>query len=165
MMKINIACLFVLAAALGCSDDDNSVTPSKECDRYLDCVLVATPGAYVEALRSYGTDSPCWASIATTRQCAKACSAAYTSLAKQVEHQNYAACGGSGPDPDFGVGDGAVDGGGATIDPTKVDILFVIDDSGSMEQEQANLLNNFPKLIDALRSPKLGADGSGNPCS
>jgi hypothetical protein len=47
----------------------------------------------------------------------------------------------------------------------EVDILFVIDDSGSMEQEQANLLNNFPKLVEALRSPKLGADASGKPCN
>lgn len=47
----------------------------------------------------------------------------------------------------------------------EVDILFVIDDSGSMEQEQTNLLRNFPKLIEALRSPKLGADGSGKPCT
>ena len=37
-----------------------------------------------------------------------------------------------------------------------VDILFVIDNSNSMEHEQKNLKANFPKLIDALRSPKLG---------
>ena len=37
-----------------------------------------------------------------------------------------------------------------------VDILFVIDNSNSMEHEQKNLNKNFPKLIDALRSSKLG---------
>jgi hypothetical protein len=37
-----------------------------------------------------------------------------------------------------------------------VDLLFVIDNSGSMEQEQTALQNNFPKLIEALRSKKLG---------
>jgi hypothetical protein len=47
----------------------------------------------------------------------------------------------------------------------EVDILFVIDDSGSMEQEQATLIANFPRLIESLRSPKLGPDGSGKPCS
>ena len=37
-----------------------------------------------------------------------------------------------------------------------VDILFVIDNSGSMESEQKNLAQQFPKLIDALRTNKLG---------
>ncbi len=46
-----------------------------------------------------------------------------------------------------------------------VDILFVIDSSGSMKDEQANLVKNFPRLIEALRSPRLGPDGSGKPCT
>ena len=46
-----------------------------------------------------------------------------------------------------------------------VDILFVVDNSGSMKDEQANLVKNFPRLIEALRSPRLGPDGSGKPCS
>jgi len=33
---------------------------------------------------------------------------------------------------------------------TKVDILFVIDDSGSMQQEQENLVQNFPAFIGVL---------------
>ena len=37
-----------------------------------------------------------------------------------------------------------------------VDILFVVDNSNSMDHEQKNLKQNFPKLIDALRSNKLG---------
>jgi hypothetical protein len=37
-----------------------------------------------------------------------------------------------------------------------VDLLFVIDNSGSMEQNQQNLSRNFPKLIEALRTSKLG---------
>ncbi|MCK5796173.1 MAG: VWA domain-containing protein [Deltaproteobacteria bacterium] len=39
---------------------------------------------------------------------------------------------------------------------TKVDILFVIDNSGSMEQEQKNLATQFPRLIEALRHEQLG---------
>jgi hypothetical protein len=43
--------------------------------------------------------------------------------------------------------------------PTKllkdVDILFVIDNSGAMAQEQRNLSKNFPKFLDALKSSKL----------
>ena len=37
-----------------------------------------------------------------------------------------------------------------------VDLLFVIDNSGSMAEEQKNLVDNFPKLVDALKSTKLG---------
>jgi hypothetical protein len=40
-----------------------------------------------------------------------------------------------------------------------IDILFIIDNSNSMEQEQVNLATNFPKMIEALRSPKLGGAG------
>ncbi|MFH1131222.1 MAG: hypothetical protein V1754_07795, partial [Pseudomonadota bacterium] len=47
-----------------------------------------------------------------------------------------------------------------------VDLLFVIDNSGSMGEEQTNLKNNFPKLIEALRSDKLGnAPKSVKPCT
>jgi hypothetical protein len=37
-----------------------------------------------------------------------------------------------------------------------IDILFVIDNSNSMAEEQQNLSQNFPKLIEALRSQSLG---------
>jgi len=47
-----------------------------------------------------------------------------------------------------------------------VDMLFIVDNSNSMEQEQANLAKQFPSLIEALRSPKLGvADPKGSPCT
>ena len=49
--------------------------------------------------------------------------------------------------------------------PQDIDILFMIDNSNSMEPKQANLASNFPKLIEALRSPKLGPVGPGVPCS
>ena len=38
----------------------------------------------------------------------------------------------------------------------KVDLLFVIDNSAGLQHEQRNLSKNFPRLIDALRSSKLG---------
>jgi hypothetical protein len=37
-----------------------------------------------------------------------------------------------------------------------IDFLFVVDNSNSMAEEQQNLSKNFPKLIEALRSEKLG---------
>ena len=46
-----------------------------------------------------------------------------------------------------------------------VDLLFVIDNSESMKQEQVNLTTNFPRLIEALRSQSLDSDGTGAPCN
>jgi hypothetical protein len=45
----------------------------------------------------------------------------------------------------------------------EVDLLFVIDNSTSMEQEQKNLADQFPLLIEGLRSPKLGGAGCSAP--
>ena len=36
----------------------------------------------------------------------------------------------------------------------KMDIIFVVDDSGSMEQEQSNLATNFPKFVSVLEGFK-----------
>lgn len=44
----------------------------------------------------------------------------------------------------------------ATDTPVKLDLLFMIDDSPSMSEEQANLARNFPRLIDALKKLPAG---------
>jgi len=78
-----------------------------------------------------------------------------------------AACGVSDDDGNLstdGGGNGS-DGGGNGTDggqvPTevcsKMDILFVIDDSGSMGEEQANLAQNFPLFIQALNDFNEGS--------
>lgn len=40
--------------------------------------------------------------------------------------------------------------------PVKLDLLFMIDDSPSMEEEQANLARNFPRLMDELHKLPTG---------
>ena len=40
-----------------------------------------------------------------------------------------------------------------------VDVLFVIDDSGSMDEEQDSLRREIPLLVDALTNPPLNEDG------
>jgi hypothetical protein len=76
-----------------------------------------------------------------------------------------AACGPSAPNrggdddgsPDAGNGGGG-GGGGSTVDAagcSKMDLLFVIDNSGSMGQEQANLIANFPTFIQVLDASGL----------
>jgi hypothetical protein len=55
--------------------------------------------------------------------------------------------------------------------PKRIDILFVIDDSASMAEEQAHLAANFHAFIDVLEDPEVEADyriavtttDSGNP--
>ncbi|MDQ3032002.1 MAG: hypothetical protein M3Y87_06270 [Myxococcota bacterium] len=54
------------------------------------------------------------------------------------------------------------DAGPPCVFALPIDILFVVDDSHSMAEEQANLTRNFPVLFDALTSPP-DADGDGEP--
>jgi hypothetical protein len=58
--------------------------------------------------------------------------------------------GGAGADPSGG-GYARTDAGAAGSDRCeKMDIVFVVDDSGSMEEEQSNLAANFPKFVSVL---------------
>jgi hypothetical protein len=41
----------------------------------------------------------------------------------------------------------------------KVDLLFVIDNSGSMADEQVNLVNSFPEFIDGMRTQLADTEG------
>jgi len=85
------------------------------------------------------------------------------------------ACGGGDADVDAGVaamdagGGGRADGGGLGVDgglgcvvALPVDLLFVIDDSVSMAEEQNNLVINFPELFETLTNPAAD-DGDGQP--
>lgn len=74
---------------------------------------------------------------------------------------SQAGCGGRPPTdpgeagvPGGGTG-GKADGGGGTVPDApmacaKMDIVFVVDDSGSMAEEQTNLASNFPRFITVL---------------
>jgi hypothetical protein len=76
-----------------------------------------------------------------------------------------AACGPSAPHDrsgddgsDVDAGGGGGDGGGGNVDGagcSKMDLLFVIDNSGSMGQEQTNLIANFPMFISVLDASGL----------
>ncbi|MBK6915824.1 MAG: hypothetical protein IPH07_00345 [Deltaproteobacteria bacterium] len=60
---------------------------------------------------------------------------------------------------DVGGGTGMMEGGDTTLGCKKVDLLFVVDGSGSMADEQANLLTAFPAFIDTMRTELDGAEG------
>ena len=55
-------------------------------------------------------------------------------------------------------GDGDSDGGGAAKGCEKVDFLFVIDNSGSMAEEQASLIASFPGFIAAIEATVTATD-------
>ena len=66
-----------------------------------------------------------------------------------------------GGDVDAGDGSGGGGGGGGgggdvdALGCSKMDLLFVIDNSGSMQQEQTNLIANFPAFITVLDASGL----------
>src|SRR5690349_6186517 len=61
--------------------------------------------------------------------------------------------------PEIGFGQEVTIGGGGV---SAVDVLFVIDDSGSMDQEQENLSVQIPALVRDLASPP-DRDADGQP--
>jgi hypothetical protein len=69
----------------------------------------------------------------------------------------------AGPGEDVGVPDAdddLVDPGPGCLTAIPVDLLFVVDNSVSMEQEQENLAQNFQHMIEVLTSPSdLDGDG------
>lgn len=66
---------------------------------------------------------------------------------------------GSGPGV-FDVPNGGSSGGVLPVDDgcTKVDLLFVVDNSESMLGEQENLIGSFPGFIEAMRTSLVDAD-------
>ena len=91
------------------------------------------------------------------------------------------ACGDSGDDSKFGSSDGSSGSSGASGNSSfggstsggadgssggnpdeckKMDIVFLVDNSGSMGQEQTNLAQNFPKFIDVISSYKTKSGDS-----
>jgi hypothetical protein len=67
---------------------------------------------------------------------------------------------GMGGGPDAGMNGGGGDGGGTgeMRRCNKMDIVFVVDDSGSMAEEQGNLATNFPMFASVLEN-YVNADG------
>ncbi|MCA9671806.1 MAG: hypothetical protein KC503_39675 [Myxococcales bacterium] len=79
---------------------------------------------------------------------------------------HYVDEGNVGPGPGTGSGSGALT---TVLFPQtgqkSVDVLFVVDNSEGMAEEQQKLANSLDRLTDALRSYALGADGTGRPCN
>jgi hypothetical protein len=84
------------------------------------------------------------------------CVAAFAAACGPTSTRNSGG-GDDGPDVDAKTGGGG-GGGGSGFDAagcSKMDLLFVIDNSGSMSQEQQNLIANFPMFISVLDASGL----------
>lgn len=69
----------------------------------------------------------------------------------EAESDDVAGSSETGTAPTGGDPTAAGDEGGTDQGCRAVDLLFVIDNSGSMEDEQANLISSFPGFISAMR--------------
>lgn len=68
---------------------------------------------------------------------------------------------GAGPAPiklDVAGGQASADDGGGEAGCDKVDFLFVVDNSGSMEDEQQNLVASFPGFISTIKDTLMAQD-------
>ncbi len=87
---------------------------------------------------------------------------ACSSASSRVVYDDVPSNGAGAPAGDGGASGSFVPVGDAAPLPAstgcdKMDILFVVDDSGSMAEEQANLAANFPKFVSVLESTKSSA--------
>ena len=123
---------------------DGDLSPSATCDAYLECASVVTPAELGPLLDTYGPEGSCWQSTQEVAdQCEIACESGLAQL--QMAFPDEAVC----SDP---VDDGTGTGGG-TGDPVterEVDIILVVDNSGSMGEEQAYLAEGIAGLVDVL---------------
>src|SRR5690349_15285879 len=67
--------------------------------------------------------------------------------------------GATDPNANGGTSGGPIGGKPAGENPKadecqKMDIVFIVDDSGSMAEEQSNLASNFPKFVQVLEGFK-----------
>ncbi|MEX1363780.1 MAG: hypothetical protein AB1Z98_11675 [Nannocystaceae bacterium] len=118
------------------------LSPSVACDAYLECATIVTPAGLGPLLDAYGPEGTCWQSTpAVAEQCEMACEAGLELL--QMSFPDEAAC---AEQADGGSGDGS----GGTVTERAVDIIFVVDNSGTMGDEQAVLVQSIEGLLSTL---------------
>jgi hypothetical protein len=103
---------FTLALTLfaGCAEDversatsaSGGIAQPEVCDRYLDCIAVASPGALPDSIDAYGSDGTCWRSDEQANRCRTACEEGLAQLAEAAPdeaacHAGVGGAGGAGP--------------------------------------------------------------------
>jgi hypothetical protein len=65
------------------ADASTMLQPSEACEKYLSCVLVATPQSYAAQLALYGSSSECWKTPQQSANCGQACTASFADIANK----------------------------------------------------------------------------------
>ncbi len=134
----------------GSSGDGGGISPTAACAAYLECATVVSPGELGMLLDAYGPEGSCWESTQDVAdQCDEACANGLAQL--MAAAPNEPAC----VEPsDDGADETGGDDGIEPIDRA-VDLIFVIDNSGSMGEEQGTIT----AAVDGLIGPIVGAGG------
>lgn len=131
----------------GTTDDTGgTLSPSATCDAYLQCASVVSPAELGPLLDAYGPSGTCWESTQDVAdQCEVACDAGLEQL--RMAYPDEAACSEQADDT---AADGTGGGTGGEVTERAVDIIVVMDNSGSMGEEQTSLSMAISDLVDTL---------------
>lgn len=122
------------------------LSPSARCTRYLECATAVTPAGLGALLDAYGWGGSCWESTQeVANQCADACGIGLRQL--QEIAPDDPACAEADAETETDT-DG--DTGTGEVSEREVDLIFVVDNSGSMGPAQANLAVASSQLIREL---------------
>ena len=139
------AALLPLALLLACSDDGGRATASASASGAATTLTTAAPTS------SDGSGDPTDGAVGST-------SSAGTSTGDATSSASGNS-GNSGSGPKFDLGDNGTGGTtGGQKGCQKVDFLFVIDNSASMEDNQDALIASFPGFIDAIKTTLSATD-------
>ena len=132
-------------AVLGCGKEDpveedpmqEGLSPSARCTRYLECASSAAPSTLGPLLEAYGWGGTCWHS---TQEAADLCSDACLDGLRQLQElaPDDPACVQPKPEPETGSD---------VVTEREVDLLLVVDNSGSMGPKQATLARAMDALV------------------
>jgi hypothetical protein len=155
-----VAAAFLCGLWSGCAGRKSESPQQPEvCRIYLECASSAMPGDAGELLEIYGSQGSCWTGTAEEAAlCEDDCNERLDDLREQFPDD--ASCTQEPDTTDDDDGPTEDDGGGSIqlIVTKDVDVLFVIDNSGSMGAAQASLSAGFPAFLDVLEAEDVGAN-------
>jgi hypothetical protein len=154
--------LVVSALVCGCTGRGGGSGPEQPevCRIYVECAASATPTDAGMLLELYGSQGTCWKGTNDEAAlCEADCIERLDDLREQFPDDDSCqqGLGTSSGEGENGDDSGESDSGPDLPNSNAVDILFIIDNSGTMAEEQAALATSIPALLDALEAPDVDA--------
>jgi hypothetical protein len=143
--------------AAGCGPKKGGSAGSPPCEAYVACLQDADASTLELAQMVYGPDGTCFSGGKDPDACHAACALAHDAAAVQFPDVETCAEGSPKGDTEGDTGEPPQDGIAISI-ARDVDVLFVIDNSGSMGEEQQNLAANFASFLNVLERDEVGAN-------